>query len=93
MEMAKLWDGEISSRTISRALKKIDSTRKKILMAFQEPDEAKRQAFIAKLSTIVPDKIVDVDESGMDDRTQYDYAWNSLWSKVPCTYIETERSS
>jgi transposase len=29
VEMAKLWDGEISDRTISRALKKIGFTRKK----------------------------------------------------------------
>jgi transposase len=29
VEMALLWDGEISSRTISRALKKIGFTRKK----------------------------------------------------------------
>jgi hypothetical protein len=29
VEMAKLWDGEISSRTISRAWKKIGFTRKK----------------------------------------------------------------
>jgi hypothetical protein len=29
VEMPKLWDGEISSRTISRALKKIDFTRQK----------------------------------------------------------------
>ena len=76
VEMAKLWDGEISSRTISRALKKIGFTRKKRLMAFQERDEVKRQAFIAELSTILPDKIVYVDESGMDDRDQYDYAGN-----------------
>jgi len=33
VEMAKLWDGEISSRTISRALKKIGFTRKKRLVA------------------------------------------------------------
>lgn len=33
VEMAKLWDGEISSRTISRALKKIGFTRKKRPMA------------------------------------------------------------
>ena len=31
VEMAKLWDGEISDRTISRALKKIGLTRKKNL--------------------------------------------------------------
>jgi transposase len=33
VEMAKLWDGEISDRTISRALKKIGFTRKKRPMA------------------------------------------------------------
>jgi len=32
VEMAKLWIGEISDRTISRALKKIGLTRKKKLM-------------------------------------------------------------
>jgi hypothetical protein len=33
VEMTKLWDGEISLRTISRALKKISFTQKKRLMA------------------------------------------------------------
>jgi transposase len=33
VEMASLWSGEISDRTISRALKKIGFTRKKRLMA------------------------------------------------------------
>ncbi len=33
VEMAELWDGEISDRTISRALKKIGFTRKKRPMA------------------------------------------------------------
>lgn len=33
VEMAQLWEGEISSRTISRALNKIGFTRKKRLMA------------------------------------------------------------
>jgi transposase len=42
--MAKLWDGEISSRTISRALKKIGFTRKKRLTAIRERMEVKRQA-------------------------------------------------
>jgi transposase len=28
------------------------------------------------LSTLPPDKIVYLDESGMDNRDQYDYAWN-----------------
>ena len=33
VEMASLWEGEISGRTISRALQKIGFTRKKKLMA------------------------------------------------------------
>ena len=36
VEMAKLWDGEISDRTISRALKKIGLTRKKKLMGIEK---------------------------------------------------------
>ena len=64
----------ISSCTISRALKKIGFTRKKDL--WLPEDEAKWQAFFAELSTLLPDTIVYVDESGMDDRDQYDYAWN-----------------
>jgi transposase len=35
VEMAKLWDGEISGRTISRALVKIGVTRKKKLMGIE----------------------------------------------------------
>jgi transposase len=35
VEMAKLWDGEISDRTISRALIKIGVTRKKKLMGIE----------------------------------------------------------
>ena len=71
VEMAKLWDGEISDRTISRALKKIGFTRKKRPMAFQERDEVKRKAFIANLSSVDPDRIVYLDESD-----QYDYGGN-----------------
>ncbi len=35
VEMAQLWEGEISERTISRALKKIGFTRKKKLMVIK----------------------------------------------------------
>jgi transposase len=61
--MAKLWDGEISDRTISRALKKIGLCSKKKTYGYCERDEAKRQAFLAELSTLPPDKIVYLDES------------------------------
>ena len=45
-------------------------------MAFPEPDSGKRQAFLAELSTLPADKIVELDESRMDNPDQYDYAWN-----------------
>jgi hypothetical protein len=74
-------------------LKKIGFTRKKRPMAFQERDEAKRQAFVAELSTIPSEQIVYLDESGMDNLHQYDYAWNSLWSTVPCTEVREPQGS
>ncbi|MBW4574589.1 MAG: IS630 family transposase [Aphanothece sp. CMT-3BRIN-NPC111] len=75
VEMAKLWKEQISDRTISRALKKIGFTRKKTY-GYRERDEAKRQAFVAQLSTLTPFQIVYVDESGMDNRDEYAYGWN-----------------
>lgn len=66
VEMAKLWEGEISDRTISRGLKKIGLSSKKRLMAFQERDEVKRKAFIAHLSSVPTAQIVYLDESGID---------------------------
>jgi hypothetical protein len=84
VEMAKLWDGEISdslrdsfaSRTSSRALKKIGFTRKKKTYGYCERDEIKRQAFLVELSSIPLNQIVYVDASGMDNLHQYDYACN-----------------
>ncbi|MBW4571527.1 MAG: IS630 family transposase [Tolypothrix carrinoi HA7290-LM1] len=75
VEMASLWEGEISDRTISRALNKIGFTRKKTF-GFRERDEDKRQAFVAQLSTLPREKIVYLDESGMDNRDEYEYGWN-----------------
>ena len=49
---------------------------KKKTYGYRERDEGKRQAFIAQLSTLSTEKIVYLDESGMDDRDQYDYGWN-----------------
>jgi hypothetical protein len=43
---------------------------------YRPRDEVKRQAFVTELSTIPSAQIVYVDESGMDNRDQYDYDWN-----------------
>jgi hypothetical protein len=74
-------------------LTKIGFTRKKKPMAFQERDEAKQQVFVAELSTIPSEQIVYLDESGMDNLHQDDYAWNSLWSTVPCTEVRYRQGS
>lgn len=42
---------------------------------YRERDEAKRAAFLAHLATIAPSQRVYVDESGMDQRDEYDYGW------------------
>jgi len=49
---------------------------KKKTYGYHERDEAKRQAFVAQLSTLPPSKIVYLDESGMDNRDEYGYGWN-----------------
>ena len=76
--MAELWEDDISQRTISRALNKIGFTRKKRLTATANASESKRQQFLEQLATWEPEKIVYVDESGMDNRDDYGYGWNEL---------------
>ena len=49
---------------------------KKKTYGYRERDEAKRQAFIMQLSTLPSEKVVYLDESGMDSRDVYDYGWN-----------------
>ncbi|WP_198014941.1 IS630 family transposase [Mastigocladopsis repens] len=74
-EMAQLWDGEISQRTISRALRKIGHTRKKTY-GYSQRDEAKRAALLAQLDNPKASHLVYVDESGMDERDNYGYGYS-----------------
>ena len=62
--MAKLWDDEENWLHA-----------KKKTYGYCERDEDKRQAFIMQLSTLPLEKIVYLDESGMDSRDAYDYGW------------------
>ncbi|MDG2989639.1 IS630 family transposase [Candidatus Synechococcus calcipolaris G9] len=75
VQLAELWDDEISDRTISRALKRINFTRKKSY-GYQERNEEQRVEFLAQLATVELESIVYADESGMDNRDQYDYGYN-----------------
>jgi len=84
VEMAALWEGEVSARTISRALKKIGFTRKKRPTPTANALEAKRQEFVKQLTSKAQNMIVYVDEAGMDNRDDYAYGWNELLSALPC---------
>ncbi|MEL7357531.1 MAG: IS630 family transposase [Cyanobacteria bacterium J06560_6] len=75
VEMAQLWPGDISDRTISRALKKIGFTRKKSY-GYKERDEVKRTDFAKRLASISVENIVYADESGMDNREDYGYGYS-----------------
>jgi hypothetical protein len=57
VEMAKLWDGEISSRTISAGFEKNWFYSKKKTYGYCERDEIKRQAFLVELSSIPSDQM------------------------------------
>jgi transposase len=75
-EMALLWEGGISQRTISRALLKIGYSRKKKHTDIVNAPEAKRAAFLAQLENPKASHLVYVDESGMDERDNYGYGYS-----------------
>lgn len=74
-QMAQLWCGEISERTMSRALKKIGFTRKKTY-GYQERNEGKRSQFLENLRSLKPEQIIYADEAGMDSRDRYAYGYS-----------------
>ncbi|WP_372478250.1 hypothetical protein [Nostoc mirabile] len=45
---------------------------------YQERDEVKRQEFREDIALYKPEKIVYIDEAGMDNREDYGYGWNAL---------------
>jgi transposase len=81
-QLAELWDDEISARTISRALKRINFTRKKKTYGYQERDESKRAEFLSELETVEPEDLVYADEAGMDERDQYEYGYSPAGERL-----------
>ncbi|MEA5449734.1 IS630 family transposase [Leptolyngbya sp. CCNP1308] len=73
-EMAECWPGQMSQRTISRALDIINWTRKKTY-GYRQRDEQTRQAFVARVPEPIARHLVYVDESGMDERDAYGYGY------------------
>lgn len=75
-EMAQLWEGDISARTIARGFKRIGFTRKKKTYGYCQRDEVKRAEFQQYLATCNAEALVYVDEAGMDERDDYGYGWS-----------------
>ena len=63
--------------TVSRTLKRIGYTRKKS-QTYSERDESQRQKYFCTISTIKKDKIIYLDESGMNDNDFYPYAYTEV---------------
>jgi transposase len=80
-EIAQLW-GDISTRTISRALKQIGFTRKKKLTATASEMQSKRAEFLRQLPDPKASHLVYVDESGMDERDNYGYGWSAAGQRI-----------
>jgi hypothetical protein len=86
VEMAQLWEGDISESVASKALRRSHNLTsleenwvhaKKKTYGYQERDESKRQTFIEQVAKWADEIIVYVDEAGMDNREDYGYGWNS----------------
>jgi len=77
VEMAQLWQDDISSRTISRGLKKIGFTRKKRPTATKNGMSRNGKPSSSSWPSQAEETIVYVDEAGMDNREDYDYGPNS----------------
>jgi len=74
--MAKSWKEQKARSHYFTGAKENWFHSKKKTYGYRERDEAKRQAFVAQLSTLPPSQIVYLDESGMDNRDEYGYGWN-----------------
>lgn len=81
VEMAHLWQGESSDRTLARALPKLGWTRKKTY-GYRERDEAKRLEFLKRMGDPQAAHLVSVDESGMDERDDSGYGWSPAGERI-----------
>ncbi|HAT1827063.1 TPA: IS630 transposase-related protein [Legionella pneumophila] len=67
---------------IWRALKCLKITRKKKSTLYADRDEQKRQNYLAQLANHLPEKLVYIDESGIDTFIARDYGWSCRGKKI-----------
>ncbi|NES80063.1 MAG: hypothetical protein F6K10_00220 [Moorea sp. SIO2B7] len=90
-QMAQLWEGQISQPTISRALKKLEYTRKKKLTGISNATPAKRGALDAELPQA--SHLVIVDESAMDERDNYGYGYAPAGERLTSNLVVVRDAS
>lgn len=73
VEMAQLWEGDISDRTILLGAEEDRVHAKKQTYAYQERDEQKRAEFARRLAMVEKEQIVYAASAGMDNRDNYGY--------------------
>lgn len=73
-EMAEQWPEKISRITIGKALKRINFTRKKTY-GYRERNQQQRSELIKYISQYAQQRLVYVDEAGVDDTEDYPYGW------------------
>ncbi|WP_375318796.1 IS630 family transposase [Candidatus Tisiphia endosymbiont of Oplodontha viridula] len=74
-EIAKKLDNTVSIMTISRALKKLNISKKKAYV-YKEKSEEKRQNFHSELEKVAIERRVYLDEAGINDNESYEYGWS-----------------
>jgi transposase len=74
--------GHVSSSVVRKMLRKIDYSRKKKAFTYSESNQEAKLEFVKELSELDHNTIVYLDESGIDPRLNYDYAWSKKGVKI-----------
>jgi transposase len=75
-ELAKAWEKPISASAIFRSLHKLGYTHKKKTFYHPKRDINMRKEFIEKTKLIPQEKLVWLDESGIEDNACIEYGWS-----------------
>lgn len=75
IEMASLWPSTVSKTRIGQALKRIGFSRKKKSYGYGERDEEARKKFLREISVYAPERLIYVDEAGIDNTLDSSYGY------------------
>ena len=75
MELIKLWDEQVSCKSVLRLLKKLGYSYKKTFV-HPKREDGSRNEFIAELKKFSCSELVFLDESGIEDNASPLYSWS-----------------